>query len=243
MHYTQDFLLRADECGRDSTARLTSVTNFLQEAAGYHATLLNLGTDKLLPQGVTWMLLRFKVSLTHLPRWRDTVRVATWPSGVRGRLVATRDYTACILPGETPFLTGTSEWGLVSIEQQRLLRLTDDIRALAPDAPPAAALPRLPELTEAELTRDYPVRESQIDFNHHVNNSHYIAWIMDTLPAATEGMRLVDFDITYRLPALPGDTVSVRSQWNPGDATALHAILRGSDGAALVHAQTLWKQP
>ncbi len=242
MRYTHDYLVRADECDRSLNARLPSLTNYLQESAGYHATLLKLGADDLRPQGITWMLLRFVLRITRFPRWRENLRVTTWPSGTRGRLVATREYTAAILPDETPFLSATSEWGLVDIQQQRLLRLTDDIRSLAPSgADSAPALPRLPELTSPTLSRAFPVRESQIDFNQHVNNSHYIAWILDTLPSPLSPEQLTHLDIAYRLPANIGDTLLVNTQFLPDTRTCLHTILRSSDNALLIHAKTTWQ--
>ena len=242
MKYTHDYLLRADECGRDFTARLASITNFLQESAGYHATLLNVSMDDLKPRGLTWMLLRFALEINRFPRWRDTIRVTTWPSGTRGRLIATREYLAAILPDETPFITATSEWGLVDIAEQRLVRITDDIRNLRldNDTPPSPPLPRIPELTTPTLTRSFPVRESQIDFNQHVNNSHYIAWILDTLPDGLPPASLTRLDITYRLPANIGDTLIVQTQRVPENNTCLHAILRASDNAPLAYAQSAW---
>ena len=253
MKHTQDFLVRADECGRDLVARVASVNCYLQEAAGYHATQLKVGADDLRPRGVTWMLLRLALNITRLPRWRDTVRVTTWPSGTRGRLVATREYAASLPPDETPFLTATSEWGLVDIREQRLTRITDDIRALrVPDGtPPSPPLPRLPEPSETHFSRAFPVRESQVDFNRHVNNSHYIAWIFDAMdghpknagienPLLDIGHFPARLDIAFRLPANIGDTVRVENQRVPENNTRLHTIRRESDNALLVHAQTTW---
>ena len=243
MKYTHDYMLRADECDRNNIARPASLNNLLQESAGYHATLLNVSTDVLQQQGLTWMLLRFAINFNRLPNWRDTLRVTTWPSGTRGRLVATREYNASILPDETPFLSATSEWGLVNIREQRLTRLTDEIQKLRipDDTPPSEPLPRLPELTAPTLTRTYPVRESQIDFNHHVNNSHYIAWIFDTLPDALATARPTRLDIAYRLPANIGDSVIVNTQHLPETNACLHTLHRVSDNALLIQAQTLWQ--
>ena len=251
MTYTHDYLLRADECDRNLFARPASINNLLQEAAGFHAVLLKVGMDDLKPQNLTWMLLRFTLNIARCPRWRDTLRIVTWPSGTRGRLCATREYAAFILPDETaPFLTATSEWGLVDIREQRLVRITDEIRSLrTDDTPPSPPLPRIPEIEKSFLTpnsslltvRTFPVRESQIDFNQHVNNSHYIAWILDTLPANLPPASLARLDIAYRLPANIGDTLRVHTRHLPETNTCLHAILRESDNAQLIHAQTTWQ--
>ena len=250
--HTHDYLIRADECDRHYVIRAASLNNLLQESAGHHGVMLGVGMDALKPRGLTWMLLRFSLDITRFPRWRDTLRVTTWPSGTRGRLIATREYAACVPPDETPILNATSEWGLVDIREQRITRLTDEIRALRipAETPPTPAQPRIPELDPSAiglhppgffLARSYPVRESQIDFNQHVNNSHYIAWIFDTLPARLATGQLSRLDIAYRLPANIGDTLRVETLFNPEDHACLHAIRRESDSALLIHARTKWE--
>jgi medium-chain acyl-[acyl-carrier-protein] hydrolase len=247
--HIQDYLVRADECDRNSILRTAALNAILQESAGHHGMMLGVGMDVLKPRGLTWMLLRFTLNITRFPRWRDTLRVTTWPSGTRGRLIATREYTAHLPPDETPILNATSEWGLVDIREQRIVRLTDDIRALRipSDLPPQPPLPKIPEFNSTPeppnaklFTRSYPIRESQIDFNHHVNNAHYLAWLFDTLPDPLATDRLARLDIAYRLPANIGDTVRVETQHTPGDNTCLHTIHRESDNALLIHAQTTW---
>jgi len=255
--HIHDYFVRTDECDRHDTCRAASLNSYLQEAACHHGMLLGVGMAVLKPKGLTWMLLRSVLNITRFPRWRDTVRVTTWPSGTRGRLIATREYSAAIAPDETPFLTATSEWGLVDIREQRITRLTDEIRNLRipPETPPSPPLPRIPDLTAPTFTRSFAVRESQIDFNHHVNNSHYVAWIFDVLPKSLEvetsllnleplrdaAPRLARLDISFRLPANIGDTVVVNTQHCPESNTCLHTILRASDNALLIHAQTTWQ--
>jgi acyl-CoA thioester hydrolase len=98
------------------------------------------------------------------------------------------------------------------------------------------------------------VAPEDIDMLGHVSNIVYVRWIQDvaiahwgTLVPRGEQEKLIwvvrRHEIDYRKPAMPGDTVIVRT-WI-GSATRLafdrHTeIMRTSDGRLLAKARTVW---
>jgi acyl-ACP thioesterase len=187
------------------------------------------------------MLSRLYVRSLRWPAWRDTLTVETWPSGVRSRLVATRDFRVHDAAGAI-IAEAISEWVYVDTTTLRIMRLPAELHALAPPGTPRVDLPaagRLPELTTVAWSTRVTVRRSEIDYNRHVNNVHYADWLFEPLPAAETAGALASLDVSYRAAAQYGDTVLTEAE-RLDDHTLAHRIRRERDGATLVQARTTW---
>lgn len=243
--HDESFCVRAYESGVNNQVTLPALCNYLQEAAGNHARALGLGIHELQDAGFTWMLARLHLVIRRYAAWRETVHLRTWPSGVRGRLTALRDFCMTDSAGET-VLSGVSEWLYVDLAAQRIARLPQAFAALTPEGTPRAPIPeppaKLPDITEPEWSAVVTVRHSDHDFNDHVNNAHYVEWALECLPDAwREQRRVREMDIAFRVAAHRGDTVITEAAHDAVDGDALlHRIRRDSDGALLAQARTVW---
>ncbi len=235
---TRPYTVAAYECLTGLHASLPAITNQLQEIAGLHADALGVGIQALQAEGFTWMLGRLALRLHRLPAWKETVQLDTWPSGVRGRLMAERQFRLRTAEGET-LLEASSEWLYVDMQAQRLVRQPEKVFALAhPETQNfglcAEKFPTLPETAPlAEAT--FVVRRSEIDTNHHVNNVHYTEWMLETLPEDAYFHRMpTAWDIEFKQAARLGDTVIARTYVLDADCY-LHTITR-PDGTLLARA-------
>ncbi|MGN0857481.1 MAG: acyl-[acyl-carrier-protein] thioesterase [Candidatus Spyradenecus sp.] len=237
--------IAASECRAALRASLPAVMNHLQEAAGLHAQALGVGIRELQAQGFTWMLGRLALKLNRLPAWQEPLTLATWPNGVKGRLLAERQF-ALETPSGERLLEASSEWLYVNFQTGRLARLPETVLALATPGTAAFALcqERLPEpdLAVTPLAEcRFAVRRAEIDANGHVNNVHYAEWMLETLPEATYfGAEPVRFDIAYKQAAKLGDEVLVRT-WASALGHFIHAVFRATDGTLLAHATSAWQ--
>lgn len=240
----ETFCVRAYESGVDNQVTLPAYCNYLQEIAGSHARELGLGIHELQDAGFTWILARLRLVIDAYAAWRENVTLRTWPSGLRGRLTACRDFVARDDAGKR-LLQGVSEWLYVDLATRRIVRLPQAFAALAPEGTPQVDVPqaegKLPELAEAAWSTALTVRHSDHDFNNHVNNAHYVEWALECLPETWRGTRRVrELDIAFRAAATWGDTVL--SEAAPeSDAVLLHRIRRLSDNATLAAARTVWR--
>lgn len=243
-HYQDEtFCVRAYESGVDNAVTLPAYCNYLQEIAGNHARTLGLGIHELQDAGFTWMLARLHVVVDGYAAWRENVNIRTWPAGMRGRLTAIRDFVAQGDDGQT-LLKGVSDWLYVDLASRKIVRLPQSFAALAPEGTPQVAVPetsgKMPDFVEAEWSVALTVRHSDHDFNHHVNNAHYVEWALESLPDEWRAARRVrELDIVYRMAAMWGDTV-ISEATRESDAALLHRIRRASDNAVLAMARTVW---
>ena len=238
----EPFTVRAYEMDASGCAGPAMLCDYLQEAAGNHARHLGFDIATLQQHGHTWMLSRLRVRLLRQPAWRETVTIQTWPAGVRGRLIALREFIARDAGG-AELLRASSEWLYVNLASRRICRVPENLAPFVPQNQPPALLPddtRLPELTCPAWSATLPVRRSDLDLNHHVNNARYVEWLFEPFPAkAVSGRRLTELEILYRQGAEHGDTVLTQAA--PAETGAiLHRILRAGDQTVLALARTKW---
>ena len=256
--------VRYGEIGENGVVTLSSLANWLQEAAGRNADNLGFGEEELLPYGLTWVLTRLVLRMARLPRAGEELRIHTWPStldrfGHRGY-----EIYDC---SERLIASGGSAWSVMDIAGRAMAQLPEELIPRYPSAPrPCDAfgcrvIPRLkPELAEGCPLR---VRRDDLDINGHVNNTRYLAWILETLPPAPalshgwkEPLMPKLVDITFRAESFPKDDLMCLCAPSapPSDAPSdvfglpapcarLHSIRRESDRKEVCRALTLWERP
>ena len=239
--FEQSLSVSASECTVGLRASLQALTNRLQEAAGLHARALGVGIQALQENGFTWMLGRLALRLFRRPLWDEPLRLTTWPNGVRGRLMAERQFCLETPSGET-LLEASSEWLYVNLHEGRLARLPESVLNLALPGTFSYALCRrrlapLPNHLSPLAESTFTVRRAEIDANLHVNNVHYTAWMLETLPETLyfSGEPTL-LDIEYKQAARLGDTVIART-YPLEDGAFLHTVSR-PDGTLLARAET-----
>lgn len=218
--YTEDFSVRSYECAPDGTVRFPNILNFFQEAASNHAKRLGFDfpvIDEATGERGAWVLAQIVVHMDRHPRWRDVVRIHTFPRAMRG-LFAHRDFTVALADG-TVCGKGTSRWMVLNMETRRAVRLPASVTAYdeAPAAPlfgetePFTRLRYPAETPEGESRREYRVMRSHIDINGHVNNVHYVNWMLESVPGDIDAsLHVSDIEIAYRSETLYGESVSTR---------------------------------
>lgn len=247
--HSEDFRVRSYECAPDGVLRLPGVLNFFQEAASNHARelgfefpILNEETGE---HGV-WVLAQIRVQMQRYPRWRDVVRIRTFPHSAKA-LFAHRDFLVELSDG-TPCGRGTSRWMILDLHTRHAVRIPASVAAYEPPAAPLfsdTAEPftrlRYPDTPPAdESRREYRVMRSHIDINGHVNNVHYVNWMLESVPADIDSrLHVADLEIAYRSETLYGESVSTRCAPLP-DGSFLHRVCTLDGGRDHILALSRW---
>ena len=232
------FRVRSYESGVANHVSLATLCNYLQESAGLSADRMGWGIQKLQSEGLTWMLSRLYVKISRYVPWGTELTVRTWPSGMKGRLLATRCFQAAdCLGGEV--LQAYSEWLYVDMQSQKIVKLPEEFAGLVPEGTPAVAFNDLGgksvKLSEVTTSAEVRVRQSDLDFNDHVNNVHYVEWMLESLPGRTGPSEI---DIVFRSAAKAGDVLV--SECVCEGTKSFHQIRRVSDGQVLATAAMVW---
>jgi medium-chain acyl-[acyl-carrier-protein] hydrolase len=240
--WSESVLVRAFEVGPDGEAGVPALCNWLQDAAGNHASALDWGMDTLQAKSLTWVLARLHVQLDRLPVWREALTVRTWPTGVQ-RVLAVRDFR--VEGGGAPVAVATSGWVLVDTTTRRPVRPGPALHEIATHMPPRALFDpfdRLPELPATPAKLNVRVGRSDLDLNGHANNVRFIAWALDALPAgAVAGLLPTDIEIELRAEAREGEVLALEVAATNEPDTWLHRIVRVGDARELARARSRWR--
>ena len=237
-HGVYVFKVRSYECGMDGLAAMPSICNYLQEAASLNAEELGFSKSNFDAAGgnVSWVLTRMALKMRRYPKWEDEVAIETFPRGGR-RIVAWRDFMVKDANGETLGLA-TSEWMLIDLATRKVAPIPAEVLSLVGGNPESVLGPepfssrlKFPENGAGEPLR-FRAQHSQIDLNGHVNNVHYIEWLLEPLG----GRRVSELEIVFRSETFAGDDVSVETA-READGATIHRVF-SPDGKDHVIART-----
>lgn len=191
--------------------RMSALVEYMQDISGEHARLLGFdysGDDN--ENRIFWIVSRAKMQLETIPKWKDTIRIETYPDGV-DKLFAVRRFNIYNSQDEQiGYIIGN--YILLDCDTHRPVRiksLKGPITKLD-WAYEGETLPKLkaPELVQVEDSRK--VRSSEIDLNHHMNNAHYIRWATDMFTTEELGNTPIkSIQTNYITSLVEGDTARI----------------------------------
>ena len=196
--------------------RPVSFMDIAQEIATLGAQKLHFDdTVMVAAANAVWVLARMRVRFLRMPVRYEDISLETWHKGISS-VFFLRDYLVRDTDGNA-LVEATSSWVIMEKDQRRMLRpdgLTDIIPAGAEQEGHAIETPAakvvIPRGVPLEKVTDHPVRYSDVDSNHHVNNTRYTAWAMDCLPDELTFQRTMrEIEINFNREARPGETVSL----------------------------------
>ena len=136
------------------------------------------------------------------------------------------------------------------MKAQKIAKLPETFADLVPADTPdilfddiGGKFTKLPDVTSRVEIR---VRQSDLDFNDHVNNVHYVEWMLETMPLGIPlgtdpegaGTGPAEMDVVFRAAAKAGETLI--SECFRGEGRTLHLIRRPADGLVLATAAMVW---
>jgi acyl-ACP thioesterase len=224
---------------------LPTLWNLMQETAWHHADHLKVGYSDLAEQKYFWVLSRLSIQMDEYPGWGEKIKVRTWLTGI-GRLFALRHFSIANSKGDT-LGTAKSAWLVLDLKSRRPQRIEPVFKHLLhlfDDLPSAEEPEKLPAPVQSKMEKSYTVRYSDIDMHHHVNNTKYIEWILDSYPFEMHRKyHIYTFEINFLAESSHGAEISIHSE-SSGDSspTFHHSVFRKGDDRELCRARIIWRR-
>ena len=229
--------------GPDGRMKLPVLLDALQDMADRDARRMSMTVSDLLPQGISWVLRRYSLSVERYPEFGSEFTVKTWHGPVRN-LHSVRSFTVWDEKG--PAASAETSWILIDLQRGRPLRLDRHSTPLyvAESFPMDAEFAPIPSPEEWDDERYFSVRRWDLDRNNHVNNAVYFSWAAEAVPGETaEEADLVGVEAEYLRPTEGRGDVRVRTarlEDSGGLARYSHSIA-GPDGDEKARFTTLWR--
>lgn len=242
--FEHSFPIHYHELDYNGNVRPVTLLNYLQDAAGMHARQLGVSVVDLRARGLTWVISRLHMIVERYPRADETVLVRSWPSTRKG-IFSCREFELLDRQGCCA-ARATTSWAVLDVATRRPVLLDDHLpdypllphRAVEDDfaslplAPPEAVINEIP----------FRVQRSDLDINHHVNNTIYAGWALEAVPDELARGALAELEISFRAEVLYGESILSRCAIMEGaPSTCLHQIMRSGDGRELARLRSRWR--
>jgi acyl-ACP thioesterase len=240
--WQETFRVRFFDAEPGGEASIPALCRFMEEAAHRQTESLGVSIGQVRESLRMWVLTRFALQVSGLPRIDDEVVVQTWASDRTSGIRAYRDFR--MLDGAGKLLAqAASLWLLLDLKTRRPVRLPESVLIMRePERVGEAAvdtetlLP--PKICSCE--EHFKVRWGDLDENGHANNLRYIEWIVETVPVSRRrDHRLTRLDVQFLNEVLLAEIVHSVSGESAADQYA-HS-LTAADGRVLGLAHTGWE--
>lgn len=175
-----DHRVHSYEVDRHQKLSIRALMSLFQELANQHADLLGFGYKDLNTIKQAWVLSRMRIEIKRRPIWNEEISLKTWTAGMIG-LFGTRYFN--FSDRNEQLIAASSDWLVIDIEKRKPIRKSnDDFQDFLHSEKSTTKPPgKLPQLKSPELLATKKVEILDIDMNGHVNNIHYLAWVLDAI--------------------------------------------------------------
>lgn len=203
--YSMERTVSYSEIDMDLNLSIPGLVRYLQDVVIFDSESRGADIEYLAKVHRAWVLGAWQIVIDRIPRFREEVRITTFPYDFKG-FIGYRNFVIESMDGEC-LVRVNSMWSHMDTEAMRPVKPTDEMmqhyqtsEKLDMDyAPRKIAVSG--ECVEIEHIK---VRKSQIDTNHHVNNTEYVAMAYEYLP---DGVTVKQLRTEYKKPALMNDEI------------------------------------
>lgn len=209
MVYTRHYTVRWHDTDANRNLTPTHLLMYMEETSDHHLRDAGMTLDELRDRrGLAFILSRIAVRVYEQIHVGEDIDVETWVCDSRG-LSFLRCYR--VLRSGAVCAEAYSVWALLDIKAQKLLPAKEfpyDIEPEQPLGSEVAARVRFPALTGMEFVGERPIVYSDIDYNYHMNNTHYPNMLCDFTPDILS-KRVTGFTLSFLHEAAFGHTLKV----------------------------------
>ncbi|MCQ2533257.1 MAG: thioesterase [Clostridia bacterium] len=183
------YYIKSTDCDINDDVLLNNLFGYLQEAAGASAASFGVSTKALNEHNWCWILINTTMEVDRLPKWGETIKIRTWSTGVN-KFYWGREYEV-LTESDEVICKATSSWIVGDMETHRpvvpakypelsLDFLMSTRRVFGEEVIGRIKAPKFDTLDFEPIITKY-ADYSDLDRNHHVNNTRYLAWFEDAI--------------------------------------------------------------
>ncbi|MCQ2789936.1 MAG: thioesterase [bacterium] len=239
--WENNYPLRYYEMDSQMILKPSSLLNFLQDMATLNAEMLGFGYSFTSERNLGWFLIKYHMEFDEYPANLDEITIITEARGA-SKLFALRDFELWTVDKKKRLGRITSNWFILDLETKTIkppLSFFSNMSAVEKrESDMNFAKFKLPEVFDFE--HEFEIRYDDIDVNQHVNNSNYIVWAFEALPADFRKNNILkELDIVYKKEVKFGN--NVLSKVKIENDTTYHSVVNQETDEELCLLKAIWK--
>lgn len=227
--YRRNYTIEDNEVDCHGRLMPSMILFYTQDVAGHHCMLLGTDYDTMAARNLFWAVIRHRVQVTRMPQRGETVTVETWPMPTT-RVAYPRATVAYDAQGQELFRV-ISLWVIMDLQSRAMIlpgKSGVEVAGLLQGNELAAPGSLAPKTLENRHSRI--VRYSDLDRNGHMNNCHYLQWVLDLLPSSFHREHLMkELTVCYLSEAREGEELNMT--WELGGDGVLRVEATRPDGS------------
>lgn len=240
--WTDKYKIHSFDVNTKGHAGIPSICRFMQETAYNHAEHLGVGYSFLKTINLVWILSSQKVRMQRFPVWGEEITIQTWPSS-KDRLFYYRDFRI-LDSNQTQIGIASTRWLLLDSGSKRPQRPDShfEFEIKHDEKVFEDGFEKIDIPDECDFKKPKLVEYSDTDIYEHVNNTKYIEYLIDSIPAEyRESGELSEIQIDYVNETLEGEGLTIENTMID-DNIYLHHILLDRKRKTVCRAKTMWTQ-
>lgn len=233
MKFSKHYTVKWHDTDLNRCATPSQLLTYMQETAGEHLKSLLMSMDEMRDRlGLAFLLSSISISIEKPLYADDEIDVETWTCESRGLA-----YNRCfeIWRNGESVARASSVWGLLELSTHRLLRASGSPFASEHEAACVPDLPRrlrMLRTEEMELVGERRIVYSDVDYNGHMNNTHYPNLLCD-FASGIRHKRVSGMMLSFLHEATYGHTLRV---WRLETEEGIRFRLIDTDGTVCTEA-------
>ena len=238
MIFKKSYTTRWHDTDANRVVRPTQILVFMQEASNRHIKSLGTDLDKLRDeQGLAFLLSKIRLALYKPLYAFEDITVETWTVESRG-FSFNRFFR--VLRNDEVIAAADTTWALISLKDGNLCRVDSFDFKFEHEEPIDIGIPtrfRVPKNDVLELIGERKIVYSDLDYNMHMNNTHYADMLCDFMPIE-DVPRVCGMSLSYLHEAAFGDVIKVYCR-RDGEKLSFRTV--NGEGVACLEAEVILK--
>ena len=204
------------QCTPDRIMTWAEILRFTSDNAGEDFARRGMPWDFLQEKGVAFIVSRVSFHVEKMPLYEQTIRLNTWESAPQGPF-ATRNFELIDAQNGSLLIKAQTQWVVFDINNHRILpakaftlrpspTIVTDFAGIKPGK---IVLP-----DDMETIAKHKVLFSELDANGHTNNSKYINFVIDNLPADFQKKPVKDLRLNYSRETHLGEELEIKAKYD-----------------------------
>lgn len=217
LSFHKDIKVAFSQCTPDMKMSWAEILRFTTDNAGEDFTQRGMSWEFLQEKGLVIIVSRISFRVVKMPVAQQIIRLNTWEAAAQGPL-CTRDFEIVDAVTGEKLVYAQSLWTILDFKNKKLMPAKAYPYRPTPMNPSPfdglkPAKISIPE--DMEVLGKHKILYSELDANGHTNNSRYINFALDYIPAEYQTKELKDFRLNYSKEAHLGDELVIKGKYIP----------------------------